>query len=182
MDKIIDVIMETFLDDFYFQDLKRWKTRLRIDDYSKEESFRHIFRSRQEFRSIIKYRVNQFGEKSVVNTFNQLLNNIDYAFVSNLYLECKDIGPGLYIEHGFSSIVFAKKIGDNFHLNQTVTIGAGKGGIPTIGDNTSVHCNSVVIGGISIGNNVKVGAGTVVFEDIPSNSTVVAGKPRIIKR
>jgi serine O-acetyltransferase len=40
----------------------------------------------------------------------------------------------------------------------------------------------VVIGGISIGNNVKVGAGTVVFEDIPSNSTVVAGKPRIIKR
>jgi hypothetical protein len=44
MDKIIDVIMETFLDDFYFQDLKRWKTRLRIDDYSKEEFFRHIFK------------------------------------------------------------------------------------------------------------------------------------------
>lgn len=181
MDKIIDTLLDSMTDEFYFQDVNRWAKRLRIEDYSQDSAFRHIFKSRQEFRSVIKYRVNIFQEKKTVTMFNQLLNPIGYAFVPNLYLECKDIGPGLYIEHGFSSIIFAKKIGHNFHFNQTVTIGAGKGGIPVIGDNCSVYCNSVVIGGVKLGNNVKVGAGTVVFEDVPSDSTVVSAAPRVIR-
>lgn len=42
--------------------------------------------------------------------------------------------------------------------------------------------NSTILGGITIGDNVKIGGGTTVVDDIPSNTTVVSQKARIIKR
>ncbi len=103
-------------------------------------------------------------------------------FVNNLYISCASIGPGLYIEHGFSSVIYANSIGRNFHVNQMVTIGQNRGGIPTIGDNVSVYSHAVVMGPISVGNHVKVGAGAVLFESVGPNVTVVSQKPRYITR
>lgn len=65
------------------------------------------------------------------------------------------------------------KIGCNCTILHNVTIGAGRGGAPTIGDNVYIGAGAIIIGDIKIGDNVKVGAGAVVFKDVPSNSTVV---------
>jgi serine O-acetyltransferase len=60
-----------------------------------------------------------------------------------------------------------------------VTLGNGKGGRPTIGDNVSIYTGAIVYGGIRIGNNVKIAAGSVVFHDVPDNC-IVAGNPATI--
>ncbi len=178
--EIASEFYDAHTDDYLTQDLKRWSARLSLTDLSDRESFIKCFSQRQEFRSVIRYRVKCFSDKYITKTFQQLTNKKN-AFVPSLYLSCKEIGPGLYIEHGFSSIVFASKIGENFHLNQSVTIGAARGGIPIIGNNVSVYCNSVVLGNITLGDWVKVAAGAVVVDSVPERCIVASPKAIIIK-
>lgn len=74
-------------------------------------------------------------------------------------------------------------IGNNVTIFHQVTIGLGADGkAPVIGDNCLIGAGAKVIGGIKIGNQVKIGANCVVCQDIPAHSTVVAQKCRIIKR
>ena len=52
--------------------------------------------------------------------------------------------------------------------------------VPILRDNVTVYANAVIIGGITIGNNAKIGAGSVVINDVPDNATVVGNPARII--
>jgi len=177
--------LPTSVQDAILQDLPRWLTDHSNVAQERHPGFLEFWSSRQDFRSLIRYRTKMHDRSSAPGlsiALNKITGVKSWLYVQNLYIQCKEIGPGLYIQHGFSSIVYARKIGKNFHVNQNVTIGAAGEGIPTIGDNCFVHCNAVVIGGITLGDNVRVGAGAVVTEDIPSNCTVVPQKPRIIQR
>jgi acetyltransferase-like isoleucine patch superfamily enzyme len=183
-DKVLALIETLPLDaqQFIMQDLPRWVSHT---GYLGSCAFQHFWEKRQEFRSLISYRARIAQKKFILdmNIFHEIINTVgnnNYLFVSNLYLSCEDIGPGFYIEHGFSSIVYAKKIGSNFWLNQNVTIGTGRGGNPTIGDDVRVGANSVIIGGFTVNDKVKVGAGTVLNFEVPAGSTVVSQKPRVI--
>ena len=95
------------------------------------------------------------------------------------------IKSGLYIGH-FGGIVVNYKtvIGKNVNINQGVTIGETYGGkypgTPCIGDNVYLGPGSFVIGGITIGNNVAIGANTVVNSSIPDNAVVVSDAGKII--
>lgn len=91
------------------------------------------------------------------------------------------IGKYFHVGHPFSTIINAESIGDNFSCLQNTTIGAGRKGRPTIGDNVLIGANCVIIGGISIGSNVIIGAGSVVVKDIPDNSVAVGNPARVIK-
>lgn len=53
---------------------------------------------------------------------------------------------------------------------------------PVIGDNVKICTGAIVCGDITIGNNVIIGAGSVVFKSIPDNCVVVGNPARIIKR
>ena len=77
------------------------------------------------------------------------------------------------------------KIGRNCTIWQNVTIGdkcskTNNGTYPTIGDNVQIFAGSIIVGGITIGNNAVIGAGTVVLKDVPENATVVGNPARII--
>lgn len=91
------------------------------------------------------------------------------------------IGEGMWIAHPYSTILNAESIGKNFRCIHCTTLGAGKNGIPTLGDNVSLGANVVIIGGVKIGNNVTIGAGSVVVKDIPDNSLVVGNPAKVIK-
>jgi serine O-acetyltransferase len=96
-----------------------------------------------------------------------------------LTIWCPSIGPGAHFEHNYATYLNAESIGSNFYCLQLVTLGNGKGGRPTIGDNVSIFTGATIYGGIRIGNNVKIAAGSVVFHDVPDNC-IVAGNPAVV--
>ena len=87
------------------------------------------------------------------------------------------IGKGLFIDHGSGVIIGETTIiGDNVTLYQGVTLGGtgkeqGKRH-PTLKDNVMVSAGAKVIGSFTIGENSKIGAGSVVLEEVPPNCTV----------
>lgn len=88
------------------------------------------------------------------------------------------------LPHGLNGIIVSHNavIGDHCTIFHQVTIGEGRGGAPTIGNNVLIGAGAKIIGGIHIGDNVKIGAGCVVAHDIPDGATVVCAEPRIIIR
>lgn len=65
-------------------------------------------------------------------------------------------GGGIFVHHGWGTIVLADKIGKNLDVYQNVTVGYGRNGKPTIGDNVKIYSGAVVVGNIKIGNNVRI--------------------------
>ncbi len=77
-----------------------------------------------------------------------------------------------YLPHGIKGIIISNQavIGKEVTIYHQVTIGGGKdGGSPVIGDYCLIGPGAKIIGGIRIGNNVKIGANCVVVKDIPEN-------------
>lgn len=97
------------------------------------------------------------------------------------------IGEGLFIDHGHGVVIGETTIiGKNVTLYQGVTLGGtgkekGKRH-PTIGNNVMISAGAKVLGSFSIGDNSKIGAGSVVLSEVPPNSTVVGIPGRVIKR
>lgn len=97
------------------------------------------------------------------------------------------IGKGLFIDHGSGVIIGETAIiGDNVTLYQGVTLGGtgketGKRH-PTLCDNVMVSAGAKIIGSFTIGENSKIGAGSVVLEEIPPNCTVVGVPGRIVRQ
>lgn len=97
------------------------------------------------------------------------------------------IGSGLFIDHGNGVIIGETTIiGDNCTLYQGVTLGGtgkeqGKRH-PTLGNNVMVSAGAKVLGSFKIGDNSKIGAGSVVLHEVPANSTVVGVPGRVVKR
>jgi serine O-acetyltransferase len=94
-------------------------------------------------------------------------------------IEAGSIGPGLFIHHGIGTIVTAESIGRNFWVNQHVSLGYTKHGRPIVGDDVTVAAGAVVVGPITIGHGVFVGANAVVATDVPAGSMVGAPAPTV---
>lgn len=97
------------------------------------------------------------------------------------------IGKGLFIDHGHGVVIGETAIiGDNVTLYQGVTLGGtgketGKRH-PTIGNNVMISAGAKILGSFTVGENSKIGAGSVVLSEIPPNSTVVGVPGRVVKR
>jgi serine O-acetyltransferase len=96
------------------------------------------------------------------------------------------IGDDFFIDHG-SGVVIGEtaEIGDRVTLYQGVTLGGtgfqrGKRH-PTLGDNVTVGSGAKLLGPIEVGHGAKVGANTVVVEDVPPNATVVGNPGHTVK-
>jgi serine O-acetyltransferase len=94
------------------------------------------------------------------------------------------LGPGLFIDHGMGVV-----IGETAETGRNVTIyqGVSLAGTslkrekrhPTLGDNVVVGAGAKIIGGFKIGDNSRIGAGSVVVREVPPNSVVVGVPGRI---
>jgi serine O-acetyltransferase len=93
------------------------------------------------------------------------------------------IGPGIFFPHTSGTVIGASKIGRNVTIFQGVTLGARQMDMnfdpalrPELGDYVVVGAGAKVLGGISLGDNVSVGANSVLLRSVPANATV-AGIP-----
>lgn len=127
-----------------------------------------------------------------------LVNNVPFIptilmkVIGKIFYGCEisadaSIGPRFSIVHSVGIVLGPKIIaGHNFRIHQNVTIGMrgySKNGrtTPTIGNCVTIYAGAAVLGPITIGDNVIIGANSVVINDVPSN-VVVAGIPaKIIK-
>lgn len=109
---------------------------------------------------------------------------IEIVTAIHLPPECH-IAKGLYLGHFGPTVVHPRaRIGENCNLSQGVTVGlvhrGERQGIPQIGDRVYIGPNAVVIGGITIGNDVAIGAGAVVTQSLPDRAVAVGNPARII--
>lgn len=154
-----------------YKDLKRWKDIDRISG-SDFDAFGLLMIRKPEFRSLVIKRMKSS------NRLQSILLSILFRPMTHLYINTDDIGGGLYLQHGFSTIISAKKIGDNCFINQQVTIGFEGDKSPIIGNNVRICAGAKVIGGVTIGDNAIIGANAVVVKDIPAGE-IWGGVPAI---
>jgi len=94
-----------------------------------------------------------------------------------------DIAGVRFMHRGFGVVINPKaKIGEGTIIQHGVTIGEIGDGYPTIGKNCFIGAKAIIIGGISVGDEVKVGAGAVVIHDVPDGVTVAGVPAKIVSR
>jgi serine O-acetyltransferase len=165
-------------------DIDRWAElhQLPIEVRSSyERSLRYLMFHWPEFRSLFYFRTaDDLG--GAIGLFRRL-SIAFYPPLPLLLIAADQIGPGFFIQHGFSTIIMARQIGRNFWVNQQVTIGySGINKYPTIGDDVRVSAGAKVLGDIHIGDDVMIGANAVVVRDVPAHCTVAGVPARIIRR
>lgn len=116
----------------------------------------------------------------MLNTFSRFLTGIDIHPGAKL-------GPGLFIDHGMGLVIGeTAELGSNVTLYQGVTLGGtgkkkGKRH-PTIGNNVVISSGAKVLGSFTVGDNSKIGSGSVVLKEVPPNSVVVGIPGRIVAK
>ena len=130
---------------------------------------------KKEFRNLILHRLKN-PSRTLPCIIHYVIGRILWKPMETLYINTKEIGGGLYIQHGFSTIISAKKIGANCRIYQQVTIGFKGEFSPILEDNVSVTCGAKVLGNVTMHRNSLAAAGAVVVKDVPENA-IVGGVP-----
>lgn len=137
--------------------------------------------------AIIYYRIANWLLKRKIPILPRLISQFSRHFTGIEIHPGATIGKGLFIDHGMGVVIGETSIlGDNVLLYQGVTLGGtgrekGKRH-PTLGSNVVVGAGAKILGNITIGDNSYVGANAVVIKDVPQNSTVVGVPGRITKQ
>ena len=117
----------------------------------------------------------------------RVLSNISRFFTGIEIHPAARIGRRFFIDHGMGVVIGATTIiGDDVLLYQGVTLG-GTGNEhgkrhPTLGNNIVVGAGAKILGNIEIGSNSRIGAGSVVVDSVPENSTVIGIPGKIVKQ
>ena len=135
------------------------------------------------FLPIVLYRCSRSALLLGVPAVSHLLSYLNQIiFGIEISPKCA-IGPGIFFPHTSGTVIGASKIGSNVVIFQGVTLGAKEMDMgfdetlrPQIGNNVVVGAGAKVLGGICLGDNVRVGANSVLLRSVPANSTV-AGVP-----
>lgn len=168
--------------DYLSQDSYR-VTGLKFSFYTFLKAYRN-----QGFRYIFFHRICFFYRKNVVLYFLSriMLRHYSYKFGFQIPVQAV-IGKGVYFGH-FGTVVINEfaTIGEYCNINHNVTIGrqnrGEKKGSPSIGNFVWIGTGSVIVGKITIGDNVLIAPNAYVNFDVPSNSLVIGNPAKIIEK
>ncbi|SHH83513.1 serine O-acetyltransferase [Fibrobacter sp. UWCM] len=176
--------------------LKYWCLNLKQfrDDYSYDLKFNASFRGKKELskddlklpqiRYLKYYRKAQMAKGTFLSWY-YMRKLVKFSYWTGILLyENMNFPKGLIIGHPGTIVVNSHVVFDgNIMITHGVTIGRDvrgrRAGTPKIGKNVCIRCNSTVVGGITIGDDVLIAPNTFVNFDVPSHSIVI-GNPATI--
>jgi serine O-acetyltransferase len=168
-------------------DLVRWK-QLRFDrpgapapPMSDPAMVRVFTAAYREFRNVFYYRLEAGNVAGMV--LAKIARRV-WRPLATFDIACDDVGPGLVVRHGYSTILTAERIGANCFAHQGVTVGwrDENSRPPVLGDDVYLGAGAKVLGPITLGDGVMVGANAVVIEDVPPGCTVAGVPARVVNK
>jgi len=145
-----------------------------------------VFLTYAGFHALMAYRIAHRFHKWGIPIVPRVISQLARWLTGIEIHPAAKIGKGFFIDHGMGVVIGeTAEIGDSVTLFQGVTIGGtgkerGKRH-PTLGNHVVVGAGAKILGGIKVGDNVKIGANSVVLKSVPANSTVIGVPGRIIK-
>ena len=139
------------------------------------------------FHAIVWHRLSNFLWIQGLHLIARIISNILRTLTGIEIHPAAKIQQGFFIDHGMGVVIGeTTEIGNNVTIYQGVTLGGvsikkGKRH-PTIGNNVIIGAGSKILGPLEIGDNSKIGANSVVINDIPSNSTVVGIPGKVVSQ
>ncbi|VVC00306.1 2,3,4,5-tetrahydropyridine-2,6-dicarboxylate N-acetyltransferase [uncultured archaeon] len=159
---------------------------VRVNDPASKGIF-DVLVNHAPFHAVFAFRVAHSIHSLGVPILPRFISNVAKAWSGAEIHPGASIGRAFFIDHGAGTVIGeTAEIGDNCVLFHNVTLGgtgkhSGKRH-PTLGNNVLVGTGATLLGPITIGDNVKIGAETfVIMKDIPSNCTVVGVPGKIVK-
>jgi serine O-acetyltransferase len=166
------------------RDLERWReirplAAAAADTATVDDAICTYLVTYAEFRNVFYYRLEHGGGIHLLLV--KLARRIWWP-VPSFEMSCGDIGPGFVARHGYSSILTAERIGANCFVHHEVTIGWDTGErAPRIGNDVFIGAGAKILGPVTIGDGVRIGANAVVLRDVPDGCTAVGVPARIIE-
>ena len=138
------------------------------------------------FHALLAYRLAHWLRNKGVPFIPRVISQLARWLTGIEIHPAAQIGTGFFIDHGMGVVIGeTAEIGHHVTLFQGVTLGGtgkerGKRH-PTLGNHVVVGAGAKILGGIKVGDNVKIGANSVVLKSVPPNSTVTGVPARVVK-
>ncbi|WP_018674755.1 serine O-acetyltransferase [Riemerella columbina] len=170
--------MPTIIQQDFYRECGRYLSFFQIwkKCFSPNLHFIYCFRKAQQYKNTL-----------ILGVFWKLvLRHYQIKYGYQIYPETK-IGAGFYLGHWGAVVINPKTvIGKNCNIAQGVTIGqqnrGKKQGVPTIGNGVWIGTNAVIVGNITIGDDVLIAPNTYLNADVPAHSVVMGNPAQIIPR
>lgn len=139
------------------------------------------------FHAIVAHRFIHGLHRSGIPLLPRWLANVNRFFTGIEIHPNARIGRGFFIDHGMGVVIGeTAEVGNNCTIYQGVTLGGtslshGKRH-PTLGNNVTVGVGAIVLGAVAVGDNAKIGGGSVVVRDVPANATAVGVPARVVMK
>ena len=169
-----------------FENIKADLRAARERDPAARNNF-EIFLLYSGFHAICRHRIAHFYYRHNLFFLARLVSQINKFWTGVEIHPAAKIGPGLFIDHGTGVVIGeTTEIGANCTIYQGSTLGGTGKDVgkrhPTIGNNVLIGAGAKVLGPFTVGDNSKIAANAVVLDAVPPDSTAVGVPARIVKR
>ena len=132
--------------------------------------------------AMIGYRLMQWSRRWKLAPLEMLLGKVNAVCCNCIIGRGAEFGPGFVLIHSTGVVINGRvRGGEHVYLEHQVTIGAERNESPRLGSHVFVGAGAKIIGPVSVGSDVRIGANAVVVDDIPDGATAVGIPARVVR-
>lgn len=132
--------------------------------------------------AMIWYRLMQWAHRWRLSPLEMVFNKCNAIFCNCIIGRGAEFGPGFVLIHATGVVINGSvRAGSSLHVEHQVTIGAEGRQSPVLGDHVFLGAGAKIVGPVTIGNDVRIGANAVVVSDIPSGATAVGIPAKVVR-